>query len=804
MGIEWLNPAALLGLLALPVLYWLSRQQPKPPTEQPFAGVVLLQPPPHSVPPPVRTALWRLLCRAGFVAALILAAAQPQQPAPQLALPAGQKTLVLLDNTLWATPAAAFIQEQLTVLTRMAGEQGHSLVVRGLAPTTDGQLPEATAALRAQPFDTLSRAETGDYSRVVVFSSGWMSRASVDFLKTLTPPVEIIAAPVQSRAHWRLLTDKIALMGRGALSDNPPVAVNGADGLRLPGIQGLWSWNPQQKSAPPRLGLIDMGSAAPLSNLSDAVPYLETAAKQFGGFSRGTPSRLVAEGVSLFLWPGSIVLDDAELKALTAALEAGGVVLRLADAALLNEGTELLPVRLRPTLYDASGAYSGLPAGRWGDTAADSVLAAMPAAPDVVCPRYLLAEPDAGALVWARFDNGAPLVSAAKVGKGWTVLLHTALEPSWCSLAYSEAWLGLLERFLMLSKGSSAEPVAATTELTLSERVDAETNLEPAKGAPLRLTLSALKTEPPSVAAPFGRYTAADGASVWRMDGALLPPVTALEALPGAPFTIAPPLLASVEYWPLLLMLALFFVLLEGFISWRVLRLLPFALLVLASSPAQAAEAASGYKLCARAADEPGAALSLKGLEQLSAALRLRTNLQPDAPQVWRTAPPIEDMAGCLFVYWRLSGQLTAADAAWLRQVVSMMGLVVLDGYDPNGFLSSLVHAAGLPPLRPVPEDFVVTRSFYRISPLQGQLAAPLYYSLMGTGNAPQDFAPVFAGSVDFASAWAEPGSPAHELALRSGINLAMYATTGTYKDDNVHRDALFKRWQQDDKGGRR
>ncbi|MCA3269176.1 MAG: BatA domain-containing protein, partial [Thalassospira sp.] len=313
MGIEWLNPAALLGLLALPVLYWLSRQQPKPPTEQPFAGVVLLQPPPHSVPPPVRTALWRLLCRAGFVAALILAAAQPQQPAPQLALPAGQKTLVLLDNTLWATPAAAFIQEQLTVLTRMAGEQGHSLVVRGLAPTTDGQLPEATAALRAQPFDTLSRAETGDYSRVVVFSSGWMSRASVDFLKTLTPPVEIIAAPVQSRAQWRLLTDKIALMGKGALSDNPPVAVNGADGLRLPGIQGLWSWNPQQKSAPPRLGLIDMGSAAPLSNLSDAVPYLETAAKQFGGFSRGAPSRLVAEGVSLFLWPGSIVLDDAEL-----------------------------------------------------------------------------------------------------------------------------------------------------------------------------------------------------------------------------------------------------------------------------------------------------------------------------------------------------------------------------------------------------------------------------------------------------------------------------------------------------------
>ena len=63
----------------------------------------------------------------------------------------------------------------------------------------------------------------------------------------------------------------------------------------------------------------------------------------------------------------------------------------------------------------------------------------------------------------------------------------------------------------------------------------------------------------------------------------------------------------------------------------------------------------------------------------------------------------------------------------------------------------------------------------------------------------------VVIGSADWASAWAvdeagrplapvEGGPRQRELAIRFGVNAAMYALTGNYKADQVHVPAILER----------
>ena len=64
-------------------------------------------------------------------------------------------------------------------------------------------------------------------------------------------------------------------------------------------------------------------------------------------------------------------------------------------------------------------------------------------------------------------------------------------------------------------------------------------------------------------------------------------------------------------------------------------------------------------------------------------------------------------------------------------------------------------------------------------------------------------------GSADWAAAWAideqgrplapvEGGPRQRELAIRFGVNLAMYSLTGNYKADQVHVPAILQRLGQD------
>ena len=127
-------------------------------------------------------------------------------------------------------------------------------------------------------------------------------------------------------------------------------------------------------------------------------------------------------------------------------------------------------------------------------------------------------------------------------------------------------------------------------------------------------------------------------------------------------------------------------------------------------------------------------------------------------------------------------------------------------GITPPERLRELTKGIDIPPLALVTEEHVLSKSFYLLHDFPGRLAGAGLYA-EEQGDAGHDFvSSVLIGGNDWAAAWAAdktgnpqfpvvPGGEAQrEMAFRFGINLVIYALTGSYKADQVHVQAILER----------
>ena len=150
-------------------------------------------------------------------------------------------------------------------------------------------------------------------------------------------------------------------------------------------------------------------------------------------------------------------------------------------------------------------------------------------------------------------------------------------------------------------------------------------------------------------------------------------------------------------------------------------------------------------------------------------------------------------------------------------------GTILFDTRDPSNnpnspgqlALRRLIGKLDLPPLEPVPPDHVLTKSFYLLQDFPGRWdGSRVWVEALppadpSAGPTParggDGVSPVIIGGNDWAAAWAvdstgQPiadvsgGDQQREMAVRFGINVAMYALTGNYKTDQVHAPALLER----------
>ena len=212
------------------------------------------------------------------------------------------------------------------------------------------------------------------------------------------------------------------------------------------------------------------------------------------------------------------------------------------------------------------------------------------------------------------------------------------------------------------------------------------------------------------------------------------------------------------------------------------------------------------------------------GLFGLSQVLIQRTSVEPAAPDgLDLLTSPLELYPLIYFSVPENAAPLPEHAVARLNAYLRSGGALIIDTRDGGDAgvdfrisrLEGLLEGLDAPPLQPVPENHVLTRSFYLLTDFPGRYAGRrLWIEKAGTASEPRGdgVSGLFIGDADWISAWAvdqngrdlysvDGGPNQREMARRFGVNLVMYILTGSYKDDQVHLPALLERLNDRDDG---
>ena len=518
-SLAFASPWLLVGLAALPIIWWLLRVTPPAPRRIAFPAIRLLLGLTPREETPARTPLWLILLRMALAALVIVAAAHPLLN-PQASLALNGPILVVVDDGWAAARDWPARQGALADLLAEAEREDRQVVLvatappatnEPAAPLTPMRAADARAAIQAlQPKPwPVDRREA--LARLQALSLGdatasfWLSDGVAD------GESRALAAYLAERGSLRYLAAEPGqaplLLGAGDLQANDlavrlrslptpstrllQVRASAEDGRLLarqaatiePGALGVEVRLPMPSELRNRASRIEIegdqsagsvllvderwrrrpvGIAAPSNSggqpLLSENYYLERALGPFTEIRRGRPTDLLKRDLAVLIFSDVGTDSSTEEAAVMKWTEAGGLLLRFAGPHLAEQTDQLLPVRLRRGGRTIGGALSWEQPARLAPFAPDSPFAGLAIPGDVTVSRQVLAEPDLdlAAKTWARLADGTPLVTAEKRGQGWIVLVHTTANADWSNLALSGLFVEMLRRTVAMSQGVAA------------------------------------------------------------------------------------------------------------------------------------------------------------------------------------------------------------------------------------------------------------------------------------------------------------------------------------------------------------
>ena len=190
-------------------------------------------------------------------------------------------------------------------------------------------------------------------------------------------------------------------------------------------------------------------------------------------------------------------------------------------------------------------------------------------------------------------------------------------------------------------------------------------------------------------------------------------------------------------------------------------------------------------------------------------------------------SPGHDDLSLYPLLYWPIipgEPQPGPLAIAALNRFMENGGIILIDteGNDSGGqgsgsgmqpgagqALRQAVTGLDVPSLSPLTEHHVLAHSFYLLRDFPGRYDGAPVWVAEAEDASNDGVSPVIIGSNDWAAAWdmnpdgsfpygTLPGDDQQRLyAYRFGMNLVMYALTGTYKGDQVHVPAILERLGQ-------
>jgi hypothetical protein len=530
-------------------------------------------------------------------------------------------------------------------------------------------------------------------------------------------------------------------------------------------------------------------------------------------------ARLIEDGAGVLVLTEVGTLSGATLNRVRDFVENGGVLIRFASRRAAAPSDILMPVRLRRNERVMGGALSWDTPKKLASFAANGPFEGMRIPADVTVSQQILAEPDAALVekTWAALEDGTPLVTGEKRGKGVVALFHVTADTGWSSLPLSLAFVESLRRLTGLS-AASGEAQEVGTSADASRRDEAVLSplrtldgfgilRSPAPTAePVRRNHqdAASAKHPPGYygqqETPLAVNTLAPNAELVPLDvsGVTLRPLLAKQALDLRPHLIT---LALV----LFLVDALAALWLSGALARLRMRSAAAALVVgmallatmLVTNVAIAQQTAPPRqdRLPSFRADDIEAALttrlayvitgdreideiSRQGLQGLTRALSTRTALDPGEPiglDITR-----DELAFYPLLYWPMVPSRPVPSDAAIRKIDAFMkggGTVIFDTRDAlnnrggnqitaeTQYMRRILGAINVPDLEPVPKDHVVTKTFYILDNFVGRYASGRTWIEVLQRNQEQDrtrpaqagdrVSPIIITGNDLAAAWA-------------------------------------------------
>jgi hypothetical protein len=625
-----------------------------------------------------------------------------------------------------------------------------------------------------------------------------------------------------------------------------------------------------------RVGLLSQAEADQAQPLLSPLYYIRRALEPFADLVEPQSPDL-AEAIPQLLEqkPAMIVMADVgtipdSVRAqLVDWVKNGGTLVRFAGTRLISAGNdeELLPVRLRLGERSLGGALSWTNPQPVTEFPSTGPFADLTPPSEVTVSRQVLAEPtpDIVERTWASLADGTPLVTGGTREKGTVVLFHITPAATWSNLPISGTFVEMLRRVVQLSRNQGSATTnqeSAVSSLAPYRMIAADGRLVP-PGPDTKPLVTGRGGAPVTIENPPGLYGAEEGVvahNLLKADATFTPlarpqftvPVTNMRYAFDESRDMKGPLVAAALALMVLDTLAVFWM--GGLFRHRprkaaratgsVAVVLLAAGALFALSPRAEAQDAKpddvdavnaisvthlAYVLTGNASVD---SVSRSGLAGLTQFLIEKTALEPGEPAGVDVAR--DELAFYPLLYWPIDPNAAMPSQAAIARVDAYMkqgGTVLFDtrdqfatGLDASSAspatmrLREILENLNVPALEPVPEDHVLTKSFFILPEFPGRFnGSPLWVEASldasNVDNRPvrtgDGVTPIMITANDFAGAWAidenggpllptVPADPMQRMyAYRAGVNIMMYMLTGNYKSDQVHVPVLLERLGQ-------
>lgn len=638
--------------------------------------------------------------------------------------------------------------------------------------------------------------------------------------------------------HGRVL-DEVVLGEDGikfpanVVFDVPALLQNQAASFRIVGQKGAQArYMLDGTGGPKTVGIVAPDDSAQAKQLTEDGFYLSKALEPYATISQGALDDILEQKPSMIILPDIGSMPPDSLNALSRWVNEGGLLLRFAgpNMAQTNAQDALTPVRLRAQTRSMQGSLSWDNPLKIKPFEPDSPLYGLSSDDPVEVYEYILPEvtEELGERTWAQLEDGTPLITAARQDNGLIVMVHTTASPTWSNLPLSGLYVQILKRILQFAGQTHVVSQERSGLLQPVQVMDGFGDLQ-SPGAGVRpVDAAAFEDTKPSAEHPPGFYGRGGLQRALNL-GDHLPTSYAVAGMDG---TGGVELLHYDQNFekdlvPPLLTLALILFMLDALVmlalSGRAERLfMPFrkafgvavfCAVAMGGVQAHAENIDPSRELYLAYIKSGNAAIDAsaqKGLEVLSIALNNRTSAEPKGVVAVDLAR--DTLAFFPILYWPISpAQETPSDEVLhkLQDYLDHGGTILVDTRDGNpgsAHLRQVIGALNIPPLTELPENHVITKSFYLLKNFEGRYGGPLWVEAQSASGRDGVSSIILSGH-DWAGLWAELGTTSsnqrdyitgitrkHEMALRFGINVVMYALTGNYKADQVHVPHILER----------